>query len=47
MEHTLIPGSGESEAYPKEAVKAFHEKPLPTHAAGANTKPKIIQQPKK
>ena len=38
---------GESEAYPKEAVQAYHEKPQPTHQVGANTKPKIIQQPKK
>ncbi len=38
---------GESEAYTKEAVQSYHEKPMPTHQAGANNKPKIIQQPKK
>jgi hypothetical protein len=43
----LIPYAGESEAYPKEAVQAYHEKPMPTHQVGANNKPKIIQQPKK
>merc|ERR1711974_453376 len=36
-------------AYPKEAVKAFHEKPVPTHdkAATSHQKPKVIQQPSK
>merc|ERR1712012_1486498 len=28
-------------------VKAFHEKPLPTHDKGASQKPKVIQQPRK
>jgi len=37
----------DAEAYPKEAVKAFHEKPRPTHQMGASNKPKIIQQPTK
>jgi Death-associated protein len=37
----------EESAYPTEAVKIFHEKPLPTHDKGAPTKPKIIHQPKK
>jgi len=39
--------TGEEEAFPKEAVKAYHEKPLPTHEKGSLNKPKIIQQPKK
>jgi len=36
-------------AYPKEAVKAYHEKPVPTHdkAATSHQKPKVIQQPSK
>lgn len=36
-------------AFPKEAVKAYHDKPMPTHdkASSAHSKPKIIQQPKK
>lgn len=37
----------DAEAYPKNAVKAFHEKPMPTHQMGASNKPKIIQQPVK
>jgi len=39
--------TGESVAFPKEAVKAYHEKPVPTHQMSASPKPKIIQQPKK
>jgi hypothetical protein len=39
--------TGESDAFPREAVKSFHEKPVPTHQMGASNKPKIIQQPKK
>merc|ERR1712059_56939 len=39
--------TGEEEAFPKEAVKAFHEKPQPTLEKGAIYKPKIIQQPRK
>lgn len=39
--------TGEEEAFPKEAVKAFHEKPMPTHEKTALNKPKIIQQPRK
>ncbi len=38
------------QAYPKEAVKSFHEKPIPSHVnkmPGHSTKPNIIQQPKK
>jgi hypothetical protein len=34
-------------AFPPEAVKAMHEKPMPTHDKGASQKPKIIQQPRK
>jgi len=36
-------------SFPKEAVKAYHDKPMPTHDKGsaAHSKPKIIQQPKK
>lgn len=37
----------DSEAFPKEAVKAFHEKPMPTHQQGASNKPKVIKQPSK
>jgi len=47
----LISGAKSSEeaAFPKEAVKAYHEKPMPTHdkTSSAHSKPKIIQQPKK
>ena len=39
--------ASEEAAFPPEAVKAFHEKPMPTHDKGASHKPKIIQQPKK
>ena len=39
--------SGESEAFPKAAVQAFHEKPQPTHEKSVNQKPNIIQQPRK
>ena len=39
--------TGEEEAFPKEAVKAFHEKPMPTHEKTNLNKPKIIQQPRK
>ena len=41
--------SSEEAAFPKEAVKAYHDKPMPTHdkASAAHSKPKIIQQPKK
>jgi len=39
----------EDSAFPKEAVKAYHEKPMPTHDknASAHQKPKVIQQPSK
>lgn len=38
----------EDAAFPKEAVKAFHDKPAPTHDKAAHaSKPKIIHQPKK
>ena len=45
----LVSGAkaSEEEAYPKEAVKVMHDKPLPTHDKGASHKPKIIHQPKK
>merc|ERR1712156_1108889 len=39
--------TGEEEAFPKEAVKSFHEKPMPTHEKMAVNKPRIIQQPRK
>lgn len=41
--------STEEAAFPKEAVKAYHDKPVPTHdkASSTHSKPKIIQQPKK
>jgi len=37
----------EDSAFPKEAVKAYHDKPMPTHDknAAAHQKPKVIQQP--
>lgn len=37
----------ETKAYPEDAVKSFHEKPVPTHQMVNSPKPKIIQQPKK
>merc|ERR1712141_476837 len=37
----------EEAAFPADAVKSFHEKPMPTHDKGAGQKPKIIQQPRK
>merc|ERR1712150_109891 len=37
----------EEAAFPADAVKSFHEKPMPTHDKGASQKPKIIQQPRK
>lgn len=39
----------EADAFPKEAVKAFHDKPQPTHDKnpGAHNKPNIIHQPRK
>ena len=39
----------EDSAFPKEAVKAYHEKPVPTHDKNmtAHQKPKVIQQPSK
>lgn len=45
----IVSGAKASEetAFPTEAVKAFHEKPAPTHDKGASQKPKIIQQPRK
>jgi len=41
--------ASEDTAFPKEAVKAYHDKPVPTHdkAASAHQKPKVIQQPSK
>jgi len=37
-----------ADAFPKEAVKAYHEKPVPTNQKGAPTKPVMhIQQPRK
>jgi len=39
--------TGEEDAFPKEAVKSFHEKPQPTHEKTALNKPRIIQQPRK
>ena len=38
----------DADAFPKEAVKAFHEKPAPKHENRAvAAKPHIIQQPRK
>lgn len=40
--------TGLAKAFPEDAVKSFHEKPVPTHQKGANMKPKVnIQQPTK
>jgi len=39
--------TSEDSAFPPDAVKAFHEKPMPTHDKGASQKPKVIQQPRK
>ena len=39
--------ASEEAAFPAEAVKVMHEKPMPTHDKGASHKPKIIQQPRK
>ncbi len=39
--------ASEEAAFPTEAVKVMHEKPMPTHDKGASHKPKIIHQPKK
>jgi len=33
--------------FPVEAVRDFHDKPLPTHDKGATSKPVIIHQPRK
>merc|ERR1712045_41268 len=33
--------ASEEEAFPKEAVKVMHDKPMPTHDKGASHKPKI------
>ena len=33
--------------FPPEAVKAYHEKPLPTHDSRTSQKPHIIHQPNK
>ena len=45
----LVSGAKATEeaSFPTDAVKAFHEKPMPTHDKGAPTKPKVIQQPRK
>ncbi|TRY64177.1 hypothetical protein TCAL_10322 [Tigriopus californicus] len=37
----------DSDAFPKEAVKSFHEKPLPTHQKVDSHQPTIIHQPRK
>jgi len=38
----------EESAFPKEAVKSYHEKPVPTHDhKSAQNKPTVIQQPRK
>lgn len=46
----LVSGAitAEADAFPKEAVKSFHEKPAPKHEnRGPAAKPHIIQQPRK
>ena len=49
LKAVLVSGAKASEesAYPQEAVRAFHDKPVPTHDKGASSKPKVIHQPKK
>ena len=51
LQSVVVSGAKASDetAYPKEAVKAYHEKPVPTHdkAATSHQKPKVIQQPSK
>ena len=37
----------EDQAFPTDAVKAFHDKPQPTVQKNTNAAPKIIQQPRK
>eukprot|EP00095_Tigriopus_kingsejongensis_P009845 snap_masked-scaffold21_size687808-processed-gene-5.11 protein:Tk09845 transcript:snap_masked-scaffold21_size687808-processed-gene-5.11-mRNA-1 annotation:"death-associated protein 1" len=37
----------DSDAFPKEAVKSFHEKPMPTNQKQHAQQPTIIQQPRK
>lgn len=40
--------ASEESAFPKEAVRAYHDKPQPTHEKTAHVgKPRIIHQPKK
>lgn len=39
--------ASEESSFPTDAVKSFHEKPIPTHDKGASNKPKVIQQPRK
>jgi len=40
--------TSDGDAFPVDAVKSFHEKPMPTHDKGASNKPKMpIQQPRK
>lgn len=40
--------TSDMDAFPVDAVKSFHEKPMPTHDKGASNKPKMpIQQPRK
>uniref|UniRef100_A0A1B6E0M6 Death-associated protein 1 n=1 Tax=Clastoptera arizonana TaxID=38151 RepID=A0A1B6E0M6_9HEMI len=33
--------------FPVEAVQSYHDKPVPTHDRNVNSKPVIIQQPRK
>ena len=49
LQSVVVSGAKTSEdaAFPPDAVKSFHEKPLPTHDKGASHKPKVIQQPRK
>jgi len=46
----LVSGAmtAEADAFPKEAVKSYHEKPAPKHEnRGVAAKPHVIQQPRK
>jgi len=36
-----------NEDFPADAVKAFHQKPLPTHDTRGSSKPTVIHQPRK
>lgn len=49
LQSVMVSGAKTTEesSFPTDAVKSFHEKPMPTHDKGASNKPKVIQQPRK